>query len=78
MEQQNRSEKCVFCGCNELVNSKVSFPEKRQNLPVSLRRDGAPSYSENEYVDFSVKRCSACGYIHLFHIPDNFNKTTIK
>lgn len=71
-------EKCVFCGNGELVESKVSFPEKRRALPFSPRRDGAPSYTESEFVDFSVKRCNACGYIHLFHFPDTFNRTTIK
>lgn len=71
-------EKCVFCGNGELVKSTVSFPEKRRALPVSMGRNGAPSYMESEFVDFSVKRCAACGYIHLFHFPDTFNKTTIR
>lgn len=74
----NPEEKCVFCGNNELVTSNVSFPEKRQALPVSMKRDGSPSYIESEFVNFAVKRCTACGYVHLFHFPDNFNKTTIK
>lgn len=78
MEQKNRSEKCVFCGNDQLVDSKVSFPEKRQSSAISMTRNGAPSYDEEEYVDFSVKRCSKCGYIHLFHTPKKFHKTTIK
>ena len=71
-------EKCVFCGNSELITSKVAFPEKRRIMPVSMRRDGAPSFSDSEFVDFSVKRCSACGYVHLFHFPDRANKTTIE
>lgn len=74
----NPEEKCVFCGNSELVTSNVSFPEKRQALSFSSRIDGGPSYRESEFVDFSVKRCTACGYIHLFHFPDRFKKTTIK
>jgi len=78
MEQQEKLKKCIFCGNGELIDSNVSFPEKRQASPVSMRKDGSPSYSESEYVDFSVKRCSECGFIHLFHFPDVFSKTTIK
>lgn len=74
----NPEEKCVFCGKNELITSKVAFPEKRRSMSVSMSRDGSPSFIDNEFVDFSVKRCAACGYVHLFHFPDPFKRTTIE
>jgi len=74
----NIEGQCVFCGEGQLVASNVSFPEKRRQLPISMRRDGAASYIEEEFVDFEVKRCAACGFVHLFHFPADFRRTTIK
>ncbi len=78
MENQTNAEKCVFCGCAELISSNLSLPQKRSEMPVSLSRDGSPSYIESEYVEFAIKRCSKCHYVHLFHNPDPFKKSTIR
>ena len=78
MENKVQDEKCVFCGYQNLVPSKVAFPQKRQVKSISMRHDDQPSYIEDEYVEFDVKRCESCGYIHMFFQPAQFIKSTIK
>ncbi|MCG3680124.1 hypothetical protein [Aliarcobacter butzleri] len=73
-----KEEKCLFCGHNNLEPSKVAFPQKRSAMSVSLRRDGEPSYIEDEYAEFDIKRCKSCGYIHMFFHPTPLSKSTIK